>query len=341
MNPNIDPSHILQIGMGFFASKTLLSAVELGLFTNLAAGAMTGPQIADQTGLHPRSMYDFLDALVALGILARAGDGAAAQYSNTPEAAAFLDKRSDAYVGGILEMANARLYRFWGDLTTALKTGKPQNEAKSGQGGLFEVLYADEHRLEQFLRAMQGVQTGNFMAMAAKVDLSRYDSLLDVGGANAFLSTVVARKFPRLRCKSFDLPAVVPIATRLVAAAGLAERVKVVAGDFFKDELPRADVITMGNILHDWDEPQKKALIAKVCAAVNPGGLFIAIENVIDDARRKNAFGLLMSLNMLIETPGGFDYTGSQFDAWCREAGFARTEILPLAGPTSAAIAYK
>lgn len=341
MSSEIDPGHILQTGMGFFASKTLLSAVELELFTKLAAGALTGPQIARQTGLHPRSLYDFLDALVSLGFLERAGDGPEGQYSNTAETAAFLDKRSGAYVGGFLEMANARLYRFWGDLTAALKTGKPQNELKTRKGNPFEILYADERRLEQFLRAMQGVQIGNFTALASKVNFSHYASFLDVGGANASLSTIVARQFPQLHCTSFDLAPVVPIATRLIAAAGLADRVKAVPGDFFKDALPRADVITMGNILHDWDERQKKALIAKAYAAVNPGGLFIAIENVIDDARRKNSFGLLMSLNMLIELPGGFDYTGAQFNTWCLQAGFARTEILPLAGPTSAAIAYK
>jgi predicted O-methyltransferase YrrM len=341
MNPNLNPSHILQLGMGFWASKTLLSATELELFSVLGKGAMTAPQLADRLGLHPRSMYDFLDALVSLGLLAREGDGPAGRYGNTEESAMFLDKSSPAYVGGILEMANARLYGFWGNLTTALKTGEPQNELRTGVGSPFEVIYADEQRLEQFLRAMQGVQMGSFMALVERVDLSRYASFCDVGGANGTLASVVARKFPKLKCQSFDLPPVVPIAKRHVAALGMAERVEVLPGDFFKDELPRADVISMGNILHDWDEAQKKSLIAKAYAALNPGGLFIAIENVIDDARRTNTFGLLMSLNMLIELPGGFDYTGAQFNTWCKSAGFARTEIMALAGPTSAAIAYK
>jgi predicted O-methyltransferase YrrM len=335
-----DPSHILQIGMGFLASKTLLSAVELELFTHLGAGAMSGAEIGARLGLHPRSLFDFLDALVSLGILERDGDGPTGRYSNTPQSAAFLDKKSPAYVGGILEMANARLYRFWGDLTTALKTGQPQSEIKTGGGSPFEALYADEKRLEQFLTAMQGVQSGNFRALAAKVDLSAYETLLDIGGANGFLSTVLARKYPNLNCISFDLPQVAPIARRRIAEAGFSERIKIVPGNFFTDVLPRADVIMMGNILHDWDEEQKQGLIAKACAALNPGGLFIAIENVIDDARRTNTFGLLMSLNMLIELPGGFDYTGAQFDRWCKAAGFKRTEIIPLTGPSSAAIAY-
>ncbi len=331
----------MQIGMGFWASKTLLSAVELELFTVLAASPMTAAQIGDRLGLHPRSLRDFLDALVALHLLDRDGDGPSSAYRNTKESGFFLDKQSPAYLGGILEMANARLYGFWGHLTEALKTGLPQNETKHGSGSPFDAIYADEGRLEQFLRAMQGIQLGNVMALAEKVDFSKHATLCDVGGANGNLAATIAKRHPHLACTSFDLPAVAPVARRHVEALGVGSRVNIVSGDFFRDALPKADVLTMGNILHDWDEEQKRMLVRKAYEAVNPGGMFIAIEAVIDDARRQNAFGLLMSLNMLIELPGGFDYTGAQFDAWAREAGFSRTEILPLAGPSSAAIAYK
>ncbi|MFO0624330.1 MAG: methyltransferase [Polyangiales bacterium] len=341
MEAHVTPEHILQIGMGFMGSKALLSAVELELFTLVGAGPKTAAQIGDRLGLHPRALHDFLDALVALHLLDRDGDGPQAVYRNTKDGAVFLDKNSPAYVGGILEMANARLYPFWAGLTEGLRTGQPQNELKHGKGSPFDVIYADEARLEQFLRAMQGIQQGNVMALAEKVDLSRYETLCDVGGANGALCATLARRHPHLSCMSFDLPAVEAVARRHVEAMGLSSRVKVVSGDFFRDPLPRADVITMGNILHDWDEGQKKALVKKAYDALTPGGMFIAIEAVIDDARRKNAFGLLMSLNMLIELPGGFDYTGAQFDGWCREAGFARTEVVHLAGPSSAAIAYK
>lgn len=341
MNPHVTPEHLLTIGMGFMASKTLLSAVELDLFTLLSTGPKTAAQIGDRLSLHPRSLRDFLDALVALRIVDREGDGPSSAYRNTPESAMFLDKNSPAYLGGLLEMANARLYPFWGNLTEGLRTGEPQNELKQGKGSPFEVLYADEARLEQFLRAMQGIQMGNIMALAEKIDFGKFGTLCDVGGANGTLASIVAKRHPNLACMTFDMPPVEPIAKRHVEAMGASSRVKVVSGDFFKDPLPKADVITMGNILHDWDEAQKKALIAKAFQSVNPGGMFIAIEAVIDDARRTNVFGLLMSLNMLIELPGGFDYTGAQFDGWCREAGFKRTEIVPLAGPSSAAIAYK
>lgn len=334
------PDHILQIGTGFMASKTLLSAVELELFTALSAHPMKGAALADELGLHHRSRYDFLDALVALGLLDREGEGPDASYSNTPDTAFFLDKNSPAYLGGILEMANARLYPFWSHLTEGLQTGKPQNEAKGG-GDFFGVLYSSPGRLEQFLAGMQGIQLGNFMALLEKVDLASARTLVDVGGANGTFCALAAQRHPELATTVFDLPVVVPIAQRNLAAMGLGDRVNVVGGDFFAEDLPEADVIVMGNILHDWDLDQKKTLIAKAHKSLTPGGRLIAVENVIDDARRSNAFGLLMSLNMLIEVPGGFDYTGAQYDAWCREVGFARTEIVPLAGPASAAIAYK
>ena len=340
MTEHPTPDQIMQTGMGFMASKTLLSAVELELFTVLGDRSMMAPEIGERLGLHPRSLEDFLDALVALGLLRRDGDGEGAEYRNTVDTAFFLDKAQPSYLGGILEMANARLYPFWANLTEGLRTGQPQNETKTG-GDFFGVLYADPARLEQFLAGMQGIQLGSFMALLDKVDLTSATTLCDVGGANGTFCALAAQRHPHLQATTFDLPVVVPVAERHLEAMGVRDRVKAVGGDFFADDLPNADVIVMGNILHDWDEDQKKTLVAKAHQALNPGGRLITVEQVIDDARRANASGLLMSLNMLIELPGGFDYTGAQFDGWAKSAGFVRTEVVPLAGPTSAAIAYK
>ncbi|MDQ4049112.1 MAG: acetylserotonin O-methyltransferase [Actinomycetota bacterium] len=337
----LDPSQILQVGMGFWPSKTLLSAVELELFTQLGEESMTGEEIGERLELHPRAIYDFLDALVALGFLERDGEGSEGRYHNTAEAAAFLDKGSPTYVGGLLEMCNARLYGFWGDLTEALRTGKPQNEIKHTGRPMFEELYSDQARLEQFMEAMTGISLGNFHALAEKFDFSQYETVCDVGGATGQLSAVLAGHHPQLRCTSFDLPVVAPIAERAVATAGLSERVSVASGDFFADPLPKADVITMGLILHDWNLERKLQLIRAAYDALPDGGAYIIIENLIDDARRENAFGLMMSLNMLIEFGDAFDFTGADFEGWCREAGFREVEILPLTGPASAGIAYK
>ncbi len=336
-----DPEQILQIGMGFWASKTLLSAVELELFTVLSDSEITGDDLAAKLQLHDRSRFDFLDALVALGLLQRTGSGPGSVYANTPDTAIFLDKASPAYLGGILEMANARLYGFWGSLTEALHTGQPQNEIKTGAPGLFESVYADPERLRVFLDGMQGIQLGAFNALCATLDLTAYSRFCDIGGANGTLSAMVAAANPHLTGITFDLPPVAPVAEENVLRHGVADRVAVGIGDFFVDDFPPADVYFMGNILHDWSEAEKQTLLDKAYAGLPSGGMLVAIENVIDDDRRTNAFGLLMSLNMLIELPGGFDYTGVQFDRWARTAGFARTELRHLAGPTSAAIAHK
>ncbi len=341
MADNIGMSKIMEVGFGFWASKVLLTAVELEVFTRLGKGAMTGEELGKALGLHPRGIWDFFDTLVALGFLEREGDGPEALYRNTEESSKLLDKNSPSYIGGILEMCNARLYRFWNDLSEALKTGKPQNETKHGHRPIFELLYENMPQLEQFMGAMTGLSRFNFESLADKFDFSKYETLCDVGGATGLLSIIVAKKHPHLHCVSFDLPRIKPIAEKTIAKEGLSDRVKAVSGDFFKDSLPKADVITMGMILHDWNLQKKKHLVRLAYEALPEGGAFIAVENIIDDARRENAFGLMMSLNMLIEFGDAFDFTGKEFWGWCQEAGFKSYEVLHLNGPCSAAIAYK
>ena len=341
MNEQLDPSHIMQTATAFWASKVLLTAVELDLFTTLGDGKLSASQLGEKLGLHPRGTYDFFDSLVALKFLDREGDGPEGKYKSTPQTAAFLNKKSPKYIGGLPEMLNARLFGFWNDLGTALKTGKPQNEIKHHGKPIFEALYSNQASLGQFLDAMTGAQAANFQILAEKFDFSKYKTVTDAGGALALLSRIVGARHPHLTFTSFDLPPVAPLAQKQIKAAGMEARITAVAGDFFKDDLPKADVVTMGNVLHDWNLENKKLLIRKAYDALPQGGAFIAIENVIDDARRENVFGLLMSLNMLIELGDAFDYTGADFRAWCGEAGFERFEQINLAGPTSAAIAYK
>jgi hypothetical protein len=341
MSQSLDPASILQTGSAFFASKVLLSAVEMDLFTMLGEAGMTAAQLGEALGLHPRGTYDFFDALVALKFLDREGDGPEGLYRNTPETSAFLVLESPQYIGGILKMFNTRLYGFWNGLGEALKTGEPQNEIRSSGGSMFDALYSDDERLLEFLNAMSGVQAGNFAVLAEKFDFSNYQTVTDVGGSLALLSRLVGARHSHLTLKSFDLPVVEPHARKAIEESGLSHQIEAVSGDFFVDTLPQADVITMGNILHDWNLENKKHLIKKAYDALPVGGAFIAVENIIDDARRENTFGLLMSLNMLIEFGDAFDYTGADFRDWCGEVGFSRFEIIPLAGPSSAAVAYK
>jgi len=337
----LNPSAILQTAFSFWSSKVLLTAVEFGVFTRLANRRLTGAELGSELKLHPRAIADFFDALVAMKFLDREGDGPQSRYFNTPEGALFLDAHSPRYVGGILVMLNARLFKFWHDLPDALRTGKPQNEIKHGQKGMFEELYEELPRLEQFMGAMIGLSRINFEAFADKFDFSKYQTLCDIGGATGLLCIEVAKRHPHLKCTSFDLPPVEPIAKKHIAAAGLSSRVGTAPGDFFKDPLPKADVVTMGMILHDWNLEKKMHLIRAAYDALPPGGALVAIEALIDDARRENVQGLLMSLNMLIEFGDAFDYTGADFRKWCGDAGFQRFEVIHLAGPSSAAVAYK
>lgn len=338
-----NPDHIMQIGTGFWPSKILLTAVGFELFTKLAAKqSMSAKEIKSALAFNctDRHVYDFLDTLVGFGFLKRDGLLETARYSNTIDTAFFLDKNKPTYIGGMLEMMNNRLYTFWGNLEEGLQTGLPQNEIKHGEN-LFEAIYGDAEKLKEFVNAMSGIQKGNFMTFAQKFDFSNYKTLTDVGGSGGWLSLMVAKYQPHMSCVSYDLPPVESIAKATIQQFELTDRVKTACGDFFKDSFPKADIVVMGNILHDWDEETKLMLMQKAYDAIPEGGVFIAIENIIDDKRTKNVFGLMMSLNMLIETGSGFDYTFADFNKWAKIIGFKSTTLLPLAGPSSAAIAYK
>ncbi len=326
----------MQIGLAFWSSKALLSAVELEVFTELARRPEDGEALQRRLGLHPRGARDFLDALVALGFLQRENG----VYRNSPEADLFLDKRKASYMGGLLEMANHRLYPFWAHLTEALRTGEPQNESKH-EADVFGALYADPARLREFLKAMSGVSRAANRTIAAQFPWKDYQTFVDLGTAQGDLPAQIALQNPHLNGIGFDLPQVEPVFEDYIASLGLSDRVHFVGGDFFKDALPSADVILMGHILHDWDLPRKRALLVKAHAALPQGGAVIVYDALIDDDRRERAFGLLMSLNMLVETPGGFDYTGADCQGWMRDAGFRETRVEHLLGPNYVVIGIK
>ena len=339
MTTNVGPDHIMQVGLGFWASKTLLSAVEMEVFTELAKQPEDLETLRGRLGLHPRSARDFFDALTALGFLRRV-EG---KYANSPDTDLYLDKHKPSYIGGILQMANHRLFGHWNHLTEGLRTGKHQNEARDQVGGAspFEALYADPARLKEFLAAMTGISHGANMAIAQKVPWSQYRTFADVGTAQGDLAVQIARANPHLTGMGFDLAEVGPIFEEYVEQHGLTARLSFVSGNFFEQALPKADVITMGHILHDWNLDEKKLLVRKAYDALPAGGALVAYDAVIDDDRSRNAFGLLMSLNMLIETPGGFDYTGADCSGWMKEAGFRETRVEHLVGPDSMVVGIK
>jgi O-methyltransferase domain/Dimerisation domain len=333
----VTPDAIMQLGLAFWGSKTLLSAIELGVFSELAGEAtLDGEELRDRLGLHPRSATDFFDALVALGMLERDQDG----YANTPATELFLDRAKPSYVGGLLEMANARLYPFWGSLTDGLRSGEPQNEAKVGED-FFATLYSDPARLAQFAGAMSAVSVGAGQAIAERFPWGDHQTVIDIGCAEGAVPVQIALAHEHITGGGFDLPPLEPIFDSYVAKFGVGGRLSFTGGDFFAEPLPQADVLVMGHILHDWDLDEKRLLLQKAHDALPDGGALIVYEAIIDDDRRANAFGLLMSLNMLIETPGGFDYTGADCQGWMQETGFRDTYVEHLVGPDSMVVGIK
>jgi hypothetical protein len=331
------PDGIMELGHAFWGSRALLSAVELDLFSALAGGsALDAEGLGERLGIQPRGARDFFDALVALGVVERE-EGV---YRNTPAAELFLDRSKPSYVGGVLEIAAMRLWSLWGSLTEALRTGQPQNEIKRG-GNLFEAIYSDPEKLRGFLRAMTGVSAGAARALAFAFPWERHRTVIDVGGAEGSVPVQLALAHEHLRGGVFELPEVGPFVQEFVAAAALSDRLRFYPGDFFVDELPSADVLIMGHILHDWSLEERRLLCEKAYAALPEGGALIVYDAIIDDDRRENALALLMSLLMLLETPAGANHTGAECQQWLRDAGFRETYVRRLAGPDSMVVGIK
>jgi hypothetical protein len=202
-------------------------------------------------------------------------------------------------------------------------------------------VYQDPARLKGFARAMTGISMGAAQVIARQFPWTRYRTFADVGTAEGCLPVQVALAHPHLTGVGFDLPPLGPIFDEYVASFGLQDRLRFCGGDFLTDPLPGADVLVMGRVLHDWSVDERRLLLAKAYSALPEGGALLVYETIIDDERRENAFGLLMSLNMLIETLAGADYTGVECAAWMRDAGFRETYAEHLLGPDSMIVGIK
>lgn len=340
-NKPLNPERIFNIGFGFFSSQALLTAIQLGVFTCLSGSKKLAVELQNELGLHGRGLHDFLDALVALGLLAKESQQGEAVYQNSAEAARFLDQNSDDYVGGIFTMSGNRLYRSWADLEQALRTGSPQSEVKGNEIGLFDEIFTDQRLVREFCEAMAGLSRYNFQIFTDIFPFDRYRRHVDLGASTGLLSKLAVSKYPNLKSIAFDLPQVTRVTRECVENWGLSHRIDVVSGSFFTDTIPSGDLMTLGLILHDWNLEKKLEILKRAYEALEPGGALVVIENLIDDERRQNAFGLLMSLNMLIEFGDGFDFTFKDFETWCKKIGFKKCEKMHVFGSCSAGVAYK
>lgn len=310
-------ARLLSVAAGFMAAKAMLSAVELGIFTWLGDGPRSGARLAAEAGLHPRGAQDFLDALVALGLLERDGD----VYRNTPDADTYLDQHKPTYVGGILETANAWYYSLWGSLTDALRTGEPQAEAD----GVDHSPAAD--RARRYQDGMAWLLAPLARVLIGRIDWTRFGRVVELGGGIGPVVIQLAQSFPHI---SGGVMGEAPEFAENVERLFLDDRLEVFDGDCFTDPLPPADAYVLGGILHRRAAAERDALLARVHGSLPSGGTVIVYNTMLDDSRRQNALGFLASLTMLLETPAGREFTTAECREWLQRAGFrtVTTEVL-------------
>jgi hypothetical protein len=318
------PERLLNMAYAFWHSKALFAAVELDVFTHLADGPLNLDTLIARTGIHPRGARDFFDALVALRLLDRDAHG---RYANLAESDHFLVRHKPCYLGDLFKHFNERHYKNWDSLTRALVTGEPQSTLGTGS---YIGLYADESKQAIFLNGMTAGSLLSAQALAHKFPWARYRTFVDVGTAQGCVPVEIALAHPHLRGTGYDLAAVEPAFVSYVSRHGLLDRLQFHPGDFFVDPLPQADVLVMGRILHNWGEPSRIMLLNKAYQAIAPGGALIVYDPFIEDERLRKPHGLLSSLNMLIETSEGSEYTASECKDWMARSGFIDMRFEPL-----------
>jgi len=334
--PALTSDRIVKLAFAFREAKVVLSAVELQVFTILTEGPLDLETLRNRIGIDQRGARDFFDALVALGLLERDKDG---RYANTPETDLYLDHRKPSYIGAELDHVNTQLYARWNSLTPALRTGRAQSGA--GVAGNYPAFYSDPVTLEAFLKGMTGATLLPAKALAVKFPWGVYQTVIDIGCAQGCLPVQIAQAHSHISGGGFDLPPVKSAFDSYVRQHGLSHRLQFCSGDFFQHPLPGADVLVMGRVLHNWDMAQKKMLLRKAYEALPAGGALIVYERMIDDERRSNALGLLSSLNMLVMTAGGFDYTSADCMDWMQETGFHHLQSKVLTSEQSMVIGIK
>ncbi|MFD9574226.1 methyltransferase [Streptomyces sp. NPDC059982] len=324
---------VVDLMWAHWKTKTMLSALELGVFTQLADGPLASGELAGRAGVDDRVADDFFDALVALGLLEKQ----AGSYANSPASMEYLDPaKQEAYLGGSFL---ARSPGMADDLTRVLRTGEALGGATTGRD-YYASLYA-AGSVRSFQRDMTALSIDSARAIAESFPWERYRSLADIGCAEGALSTRVLLRHPHLTATGFDLAPTREGFLAYTEGHGLSGRQTFREGDFFTDDLPRADVIVLGHVLHNWGLEEKRLLLRKAYEALPPGGAVLVYETLIDDERRDNAIGLILSLIMHMEVPQGFDYTGADCTGWMRDCGFTDTRVQHLAGPESMVVGIK
>lgn len=314
-----DPAGILDLIEAFRRSKTMFAAVSLGVFDSLNQGAKPLSTLVDELRADQRALKQLLDACVGLQLLTRTGDDA---YSNTPAAAAYLTSTSPNRLTGYINYSNMVLWKLWANLEDAVKEGSNRWKQTYGwDGPLFDHFFHTPEALREFLMGMHGFGMLSSPAVVNAFDLSRFKTLVDLGGATGHLAIAACKRYPNLKAVVFDLPMAMPLANEIISASPVADRAVAVAGDFFVDTLPEGDLVSLGRILHDWTDEKIHRLVTRIFERLpSQGGLLIA-EKLLDESHLGPVPTQMQSLNMLCCTEGR-ERSLSEYEALLTKIGF-------------------
>jgi acetylserotonin N-methyltransferase len=332
-----DPAPVTELLAAFRRSKVMFAAVTLGVFDRLARGAAPRDRLAADLGCDADALGRLLDACVSLGLVRREPAG----YANTPAAAAYLCADSPRRLTGYLRYSDAVLWKLWAHLDDAVREGTHRwKQAYGTEGPIFAQLFRTDADRREFLMGMHGQGLLSSPRVVRAFDLGRFRRLVDLGGATGHLAVAACEAYPALSAVVFDLPEVLPLARELIAPSAVADRVELVAGDFFADPLPAADLYALGRIVHDWSEEKIDRLLRTVYDHLPPGGAVLLAEKLLDDDRAGPPWAVLQSLNMLVCTEGK-ERTLAEYAELLRRAGFTRVEGRRTDAPLDAVLACK
>ncbi len=337
MNASLDPAPVLELLDAFRCSKILFAGVALGVFDRLEERPATVQELAEALPADADALERLLNACVFLKLLTREAE----RYANTPAASVYLCLRSSRRVTGYLNYSNSVLWKMWEHLEDAVREGSHRWPQTFGiEGPLFTQFFRSEDNKREFLLGMHGQGQLSSPAVVQAFDLSRFKKLVDLGGATGHLAVAACRRYSQLRAVVFDLSVVVPLATEMIAATAVGDRVDVIAGDFFTDPLPDADLYAVGRILHDWSEDKIHRLLHKIHERLPTGGALLVCEKLLDDDKNGPRWAVLQSLNMLVCTEGK-ERTLAEYQSLLRTAGFSQVEARRTDSPLDAMLAVK
>ena len=332
-----DPTPVLELLNGFRKSKALFAAVELGIFESLAGQWKTIAELASELHADTAALTSLLGACQMLGLVTRSHG----KFSNTPTADVYLTQSSPARMLGYINYSDRVLWKLWDHLADAVREGTHRwTQTYGWEGPIFTHFYSTPESKREFLMGMHGFGQISSPVVVNAVDLSPYKTLVDLGGATGHLAVAACRRWPGLRAVVFDLPDAVPLATELVSQSHVADRVKVEAGDFFVDELPRGDIYALGRILHDWTEEKSIVLLERIYDALPNGGVVLIAEKLLTDDKAGPEWAVLQSLNMLVCTEGR-ERTLSEYAQLLERAGFTDVHCVRTGAPLDVVMARK